>query len=227
MGGPRLAIVIPAYREAASIGNVVSRATAHGAVIVIDDGSPDDTGRIAAEAGATVFRNEPNRGYDETIERGFVEADRLGFTHVVTMDADGEHDPATLAEYKKLLIDQGIPLVLGVRPGKQRLSEVVMGGYVRARFGAHDILCGMKGYDLDLWRGNGRAFDRDGGIGTELALNAMLRGAKFHEVAVPGAKRQDAPRFDQSLRANLRIFAALAKLIRRERAVAKGIGVHA
>ena len=227
MDRPRLAVLIPAYREGASIGSVVEQAARYADVIVIDDGSPDDTGDRAAEAGATVFRNERNRGYDETIARAFVEADRLGFSHVVTIDADGEHDPATLAEYKRLLLDERVPLVLGVRKHKQRLSEVVMGWYVRARFGIHDILCGMKGYDLELWRANGRVFDRDAGIGTELALNAILRGAPFREVNVPGTRRQDAPRFDRKLRANLRIFRALAKLIAREREVANGADSHA
>lgn len=209
----RLAIVIPAYREAASIGPVVAAACAHGTVIVVDDCSPDDTGPIAAAAGAHVIRNDPNRGYDGTLSHGFEEAARLGFGHVVTMDADGEHAPHLLAEFRRLLIDEGVPLVLGVRPRKQRLSEVIMGWYVRARWGVKDILCGMKGYDLALWRANG-GFDHTDSVGTELALNSIRRGARFRQVPVSGTPRADAPRFDRRLRANLRIFGALWRAMR-------------
>ena len=215
MDGPRLAIIIPAYREAASILRVARAAADYGSVLVIDDCSPDETASLAAEAGATVVRNGRNLGYDGTLSRGFEEAVRLEFSHVVTMDADGEHEPGALAEFRRLLLDEGVPLVLGVRPRKQRIAELVMGRYVQLRFGVHDILCGMKGYDLALWRMNG-GFDHSDSIGTELALNSLRRGVSFREVAVPGVRRQDAPRFDRRMRANLRILAAMLKAMRRE-----------
>lgn len=211
----RLAIVIPAYREEASIGRVVAAAAAYGDVLVVDDGSPDMTGERASAAGARVFRNEPNRGYDGALSRGFEEAARHGYTHVVTLDADGEHEPATLAVFRARLFDEGFPLVLGFRPRKQRMAEVVMGWYVRARFGVRDILCGMKGYDMALWQANG-GFDHTESIGTELAINALRRGARLAQVSVSGTRRVDAPRFDRRLRANLRIFAALTRVIRQD-----------
>jgi glycosyltransferase involved in cell wall biosynthesis len=210
--GPHLAIVIPAYREAATIGRVVGAAIEHGLVIVVDDCSPDETGRLAREAGAVVVRNDENGGYDRTLCRGFEEAAARGCTHVVTMDADGEHDPSTLGEFKRILLDERVPLVLGVRPRKQRIAEVVMGWYVRARFGARDILCGMKGYDLALWRQN-HGFDHSNGIGTELAINSLRRGCRFREIKVSGERRRDAPRFDRRWRANARIMAALMRTI--------------
>ena len=212
---PRLAIVIPAYREEASIGAVAAAAGRYGDVLVVDDCSPDATGVRAEEAGATVIRNDPNRGYDGTLSRGFEEAASRGFTHVVTMDADGEHDPETLASFRRKLFDEGYPLVLGYRPRKQRLAEIVMGWYVRARFGVRDILCGMKGYDLELWRAND-GFDHSDSIGTELAMNSLRRGASLAQVPVSGTRRADAPRFDRRLRANLRIFRALMRSMRQD-----------
>lgn len=212
---PRLAIVIPAHREEASVGLVVAAASRYGDVLVIDDYSPDATGERAAAAGATVIRNDSNRGYDGTLSRGFEEAAARGFTHVVTMDADGEHDPNTLAIFRAKLFDDGYPLVIGFRPRKQRVAEVVMGWYARVRFGVRDILCGMKGYDLDLWRAN-NGFDHSNSIGTELAMNSLRLGARFVQVHVPGTPRADAPRFDQLLRANLRILGCLMRSIRQD-----------
>lgn len=212
MGGPRLAIVIPAHREEASIGPLVTAASRHGSVIVIDDGSPDETAERARAAGATVIRTERRVGYEVALSRGFAEADTQGFTHVVTMDADGEHDPALIERASHLLLVESVPLVLGIRPRKQRVAETVMGLYVQLRFGVHDILCGMKGYDLALYRDNG-GFAHHHSIGTELAINSIRRGVPFREMPVRGIRRSDHPRFDRKLRANLRIFAALKRII--------------
>lgn len=212
MGGPRLAIVIPAHREGASIRRIVEGAARHGDVIVIDDCSPDDTAAKAEAAGATVIRSSSLLGYEGALRRAFREADSRGFSHVITMDADGEHDPACLQTFRQLLLEERIPLVLGVRPRKQRLSESILALYVRARFGARDILCGMKGYDLALYRANGD-FSHSDSIGTELAINALRRGAAFREVDVAGTRRADAPRFDRVFRANLRILSALKRIM--------------
>jgi len=212
---PRTAILIPAYREAATIGPVVRAAREHADVIVVDDASPDETAARAVEAGAIVIRNGSNLGYDGTLNRAFETALEQGYDFAITMDADGEHDPSLIAGFKSLLTDERVPLVLGVRPRKQRFAEMVMGVYVRIRFGAHDILCGMKGYDLKLANENG-GFDHTNSIGTELAINSIRRGAAFRQLGVSGTRRQDAPRFDRRLRANLRILAALGRIIRQD-----------
>ena len=212
---PRLAVVIPAYREEATIGPVVTAAMDYGDVLVIDDCSPDATGERAAAAGATVLRNDPNRGYDGTLTRGLQEAAARHFTHVVTMDADGEHDPRTLALFRAKLLDEGYPLVLGYRPHKQRFAEIMMGGYLRARFGVRDILCGMKGYRLSDCRG-ATGFDFHDSIGTGLATHALRRKVRFAQVPVSGTPRVDAPRFDRLLRANVRIFAAFWRFVRQD-----------
>ena len=164
----------------------MEQATAYGTVIVVDDSSPDDTAAVAAAAGAVVISNKVNCGYDAPLSRGFKEAERLGFTHAVTMDADGEHDPRLLARFRQLLLTERIPLVLGVRPRKQRVAEIIMGLYIHATFGVRDILCGIKGYDPGLHRANG-GFD--------------------------GRRRLDGARFDRRWRANLRILRALLRIV--------------
>lgn len=212
---PRLAVVIPAYREEATIGPVVTAARDYGDVLVIDDCSPDATGERAAAAGATVLRNDPNRGYDGALTRGLQEAAARHFTHVVTMDADGEHDPHTLALFRAKLLDEDYPLVLGYRPHKHRFAEIMMGWYLRARFGVRDILCGMKGYRLSDCCGAG-GFDFRDSVGTGLATYALRKKIRFAQVPVSGTRRVGAPRFDRLLRANARIFAAFLRFVRQD-----------
>lgn len=207
---PALTIVIPALNEAATIAGVVEKAKAFGRVIVVDDGSTDGTGDLAAGAGAHAVRNDGPHGYENALEAGFREADLLGSAAVVTMDADGEHDPEVLARFSENLAQ--VPLVLGVRPRKQRVAETVMGWVIRTRFGIDDIMCGMKGYRLDLYRENG-GFDHLASVGSELALNSVRRGHAFVQVPVPGRRREGRPRFGSVLRANLRIFRALWRVL--------------
>jgi glycosyltransferase involved in cell wall biosynthesis len=212
MDGSRVAVLIPAFREGETIGGIVIGARVYAPVIVVDDCSPDDTAMQATAAGATVTRNSQNLGYEGSLNRAFEIATGMGFEYAITMDADGEHDPALISEFCALLIGEHVPLVLGIRPRRQRIAEHLMCWYVRWRFGPHDILCGMKGYDLDLVKQNGR-FDRSHSVGTELAINSIRRGTPFREVRIRGNARRGAPRFDNSVRANLRILAALWRLI--------------
>jgi len=207
-----LAVLIPALNEAATIHSVVTRAVQFGDVIVVDDGSVDSTAETARQAGARVIRNTAANGYDHAIEAGFAEADSLGYEFVVTMDADGEHDPEVLAAFRTALIDDGASLVIGQRPRARRFSEALMGWYFRRRFGVRDPLCGMKGYRIELYREND-GFDHINSIGTELAFNALRNGHGFQQVPVSGSTREDTPRIGRTLVANYRIGKALLRLL--------------
>jgi glycosyltransferase involved in cell wall biosynthesis len=94
MSALRSVAVIPAHNEEESIGAVVRGSIPHvDRVLVVDDGSRDRTSEIAREAGATVLRLDPNRGKGAALVQGLEEAARLGAEAVVTLDADGEHEP--------------------------------------------------------------------------------------------------------------------------------------
>ncbi len=207
-----VAIIIPAFNEERTIAQVVKGVLDYGIAIVVDDCSHDNTGKYAKEAGAVVVRHEENKGYDGALNSGFSEAFQRKCSFVITFDADGQHKADLLASYLNLLQNEKVPLVLGVRPQKARWSEEVMGLYFRWRFGIHDILCGMKGYHIELYEKNS-GFDHIHSVGTELTLASLKRGYRFTELAVPIAKRQDNPRFGTTLRSNWKITKALARVI--------------
>jgi glycosyltransferase involved in cell wall biosynthesis len=96
----RLLVVIPALNEADCIGSVITQAKAHGAidVLVIDDGSSDDTAAIALASGAAVLSAPLWQGAWGAIQTGIRYAMRRGYSAVVTMDADGQHEPVYLPE---------------------------------------------------------------------------------------------------------------------------------
>jgi glycosyltransferase involved in cell wall biosynthesis len=207
MDRSRIAIIIPALNEQRSIASIVGAVAAYGVPIVVSDGSTDGTAEAAAAAGAVVVRHEQNRGYDAALNSGFVRAAGLGADFAITLDADGQHDPALIAAFTRLLAD-GERLVVGIRPKPARISERAFAAYTRRAFGIHDPLCGMKGYSMSAYSDLGH-FDSYRSIGTELMLSLARDGHPVAEVHVPIAPRQGAPRLGGALRANVRIFRAL------------------
>ncbi|HOJ38918.1 MAG TPA: glycosyltransferase family 2 protein [bacterium] len=89
---PEIAVVLPAHNEARTIGQLVSRLkeTFH-LVVVVDDGSRDDTGKLAARAGAVVIRHQTCQGKGAALKTGFQQVIKAGVKAVLTMDADGQH----------------------------------------------------------------------------------------------------------------------------------------
>jgi glycosyltransferase involved in cell wall biosynthesis len=94
---PAVLVGIPAYNEARCIGSVVLQARDHGdLVIVVDDGSADDTAAIAERAGAHVIRHPVNRGKGEGLNTLFQAARALNAQALVVLDADGQHRPCEI-----------------------------------------------------------------------------------------------------------------------------------
>lgn len=207
MAGPRVGLVVPALNEAATIGAVVKAAAGWGQCIVVDDGSTDATGEIAAASGAVVVRHKRNRGYDVAIDSGFREARRLGCDRVVTLDADGQHDPGLVGKLLTAL-EAGADLAVGVRDRRARWSEHIFAWYTRWRWGLRDPLCGLKAYRIAVYVRLGH-FDSYGSIGTELLLFAARRGLRIAQMDFHVADREGRPRFGRRLRANIVILRAL------------------
>ena len=91
-------IVIPAYNEGGTIGQIVAACRDFGfGPIVVDDGSSDRTAEIAAASGATVLRNVGNLGKGASLWRGMQAALAEGAELIATLDGDGQHRPADIA----------------------------------------------------------------------------------------------------------------------------------
>ena len=142
--------VIPAHDEAAHVEDVVRRAARHvDRVIVVDDGSRDDTGARAAAGGATVLRLDPNRGKGAALVRGLEEAVALGAARVVTLDADGEHDPDEIPAFLAALDDHDVALGCRevYRSGARRaLNALALFWFRVLDPSIRDTICGFRGF---------------------------------------------------------------------------------
>jgi len=118
-GGPRVLALIPAYNEGARVREVAAGARAHLPVLVVDDGSTDDTAQHAEAAGVMVLRQLPNQGKGAALRAGFRHALDAGYDAVVTLDADGQHDPAEIPKFLDLHRAQSPDLIIGERAFRQ------------------------------------------------------------------------------------------------------------
>jgi glycosyltransferase involved in cell wall biosynthesis len=203
----RVVIVIPALNESATILDVVEAVRIYGVPIIVDDGSTDDTAELARQEGAVVVSHERNLGYDAALNTGFKKAAELGSEVIITVDADGQHDPSLLGKFIDR-IDAGADVVVGIRSRRQRVAEHLFAWYASLRFGIKDPLCGMKAYRTVVYKALGH-FDSYGSIGTELAIFAAKTGCRLDQIPFAVRERKGQSRFGRALVGNCKIIRAM------------------
>lgn len=144
--------VVPARDEAERIGPVVEAARRHVPVLVVDDGSTDDTAGVAEAAGATVVRLSENRGKGAALREGFLRALEDSVEAVVTLDADGQHDPGEIPAFLEARREAGADLVIGARdfasmPPARRLANTLGRRVLRWAVG-REVPDNQSGYRL-------------------------------------------------------------------------------
>ncbi|MCE5181772.1 MAG: glycosyltransferase family 2 protein [Anaerolineaceae bacterium] len=207
MARSRVGIVIPAFNESETIVGIVEAAGIYGVPIVVDDGSTDATAELALCGGAVVVAHGKNCGYDAALNSGFKKAAELGSEIIVTVDADGQHDPLLIQKFIDA-IDAGADIVVGIRSRRQRFAEHLFAGYTNLRFGIKDPLCGMKAYRIKVYKALGH-FDSHGLIGTELMVFAAKKGFRLSQISFDVRERDGLSRFGQMLTGNYKIIRAM------------------
>lgn len=204
-------IVIPVFDEAPTVGPVVAAARRHGPVLVVDDGSTDESGAIARAAGAEVVRHGRRLGKGQALRSGLATVRRRGASHMVTLDGDGQHAVGDLP--RLLEAARGAPraIIVGSRVGgdgrsglpRGRLNAIrVAGFFVSWATGlrVEDTQSGFRVYPVTV-------FDeirvRRGGftLETEVLVAAAERGIAVAQVpitVIPRAGRRSRfrPFFD-------------------------------
>ncbi|MFT5122267.1 MAG: glycosyltransferase involved in cell wall biosynthesis [Candidatus Omnitrophota bacterium] len=161
MAGPsRFCVVMPAFNEAERIAPVIEAVREHGVdVIVVDDGSADETATVSKAAGAQVVIQETNQGKGAALQRGFQFALDNFYEALITMDADGQHDPADIAKFIDAYDRTGIPVLIGnrmadptgmpfVRRCTNRLMSWLLGRHMRQFI--PDSQNGFRLYQVDV-----------------------------------------------------------------------------
>ena len=112
-----LVIIIPAYNEAGMIASTIAgiRKVSDADIIVVSDGSTDNTVNEASEAGVTVVELPSNLGYGAALQTGFKYALKMGYRFAVQMDADGQHDPSAIQSLIEPVLRDEVDVTIGSR----------------------------------------------------------------------------------------------------------------
>ena len=183
---------MPAYNEAKYVGSIVLQSQLYAdMVVVVDDGSSDDTAMIAERAGAHVVRHGNNRGYGSSIRSIMAEAKKLDADILVILDADSQHNPAEIPKLVKAITD-GADLVIGSREmqnndiaayrrfGQRVLAKMT---YVASREKVTDTESGFRAYSRETL--NTLELKEKGmAISAEIVSEASRKGIKVTEVPI-------------------------------------------
>ena len=114
-------VIIPTYNESKEIGRLVVEIRKLGLeIVIIDDGSSDNTSEIAESNGATVLKNDVNEGKGASLIKGFKYALDCGCDAVITMDGDGQHLPEDIPYFIRLAKYSDSGIIIGNRMQKIR-----------------------------------------------------------------------------------------------------------
>lgn len=188
-------VILPAYNEEISIGSVVLLARYYAdSVIVVDDGSSDRTAEIARKAGAEVIVHEANKGKGAALKTGFAAADDLGADIIVTMDSDGQHNPAEIPKLVDPIIKGEADMVNGSRylngldkntPSYRRVGQTILDGATKLNSGLQitDSQSGFRAFSASTK--NVFRFKAQGmAIESEMLADAGKSGLRIAEVEI-------------------------------------------
>jgi glycosyltransferase involved in cell wall biosynthesis len=191
-------LVMPVYNEEQTLAAVLDAVRRHydGVMVLVDDGSTDATPAIlGARDDVTVVTHEANVGYGQSLIDGARAAQESGASRLVTMDVDGQHEPAHIPQFLQALAD-GIDIVSGSRylpsSGKlgsapadradinRRMTETIN---ATTGWGLTDAFCGFKAYRLAALAGI-TLTERGYAMPLELWAKAWRRGLVVVELPV-------------------------------------------
>ncbi|HET6810017.1 MAG TPA: glycosyltransferase family 2 protein [Acidimicrobiales bacterium] len=201
---PPVLVVVPAYEEAGTVGAVVAAvppamAGLETAVLVVDDGSRDDTGARASSAGALVCRLPVNSGQGAALRTGYRIAVDHGARFIATLDADGQWAGADLPRLVEVVSSGQADLVSGTRrAGDHQDPErwtvrgagvVVFAGLIRLLTGARvtDPANGLRVMTAEV--AAGVELEQPQFQAAELLVSAVCRGFRYTEIPVSHARR--------------------------------------
>ena len=158
-----ISFVIPAYQESAAIAKVIrelrlecSRVGYKFEILLVDDGSSDNTAQKAGLAGAKVIGHAYNRGYGASLKTGIIQASN---EIIIIMDADGQHFPGDIPRFIETFRRTGVSALVGNRMADQggmplvrKLTNIFMSWYLSRQMGQHvpDTQCGYRLYAAQI-----------------------------------------------------------------------------
>jgi len=128
---PRTLVIIPAYNEESNLAGIIKEVRKKAPwvdIMVVDDGSKDDTAKIARELGVAVVTHSFNLGIGGAVQTGFKIARMWNYDVTVQIDGDGQHDPAFIGRLVKPIVEENVDISVGSRFLKNKKAT---GSFIR------------------------------------------------------------------------------------------------
>ncbi|MCM8791768.1 MAG: glycosyltransferase family 2 protein [Candidatus Omnitrophica bacterium] len=133
-----ICVIVPTYNEAENIAHIIKKLKNYDLeVVVIDDGSYDDTSKIAEACGAKVIKNLKNEGKGAALKKGFDYVLKNNFDAVITMDGDGQHLPEDIPKFIKRAEESNASIFIGNRmydlknmPLTRKITNLAMSAFI-------------------------------------------------------------------------------------------------
>lgn len=191
--GFRVGALVPVYNEAETLGPLLEKLQREVELtLVVDDGSSDGSAEIATAAGVIVHRR-PNGGKGRALRSGFKRLLQEDLTHIITLDADGQHRPEDVPRFRRAALRAAAALVIGSRlaqkegyPAARRQTNMAGDWFISKVMGAdvEDAQSGYRLYDTALLRR--LKLHEDGfAIETELLIRIIRAGGRIARVPIP------------------------------------------
>lgn len=189
----KITILIPSFNEGKTIGWLVKTVKEDGYdCVVIDDGSQDDTARIAVENGAEVIINEQNLGKGASLRRAFSIVAERNADAIIVMDGDGQHLPCDIPPFIQCYKEKKPGIIVGNRMQKSKgmpfvrwMTNHAMSLIISAMCGQWipDTQCGFRLIDIKVLK-NLRLNTEKFEIESEMLLDAARKGYKIESVSI-------------------------------------------
>jgi glycosyltransferase involved in cell wall biosynthesis len=211
--------VIPAFNEAKNITNIIKKTKKYCSVIVVDDGSTDRTGILAKKAGAFLIKHEKNEGYGKSLKGGIKEAIKRKADYIITIDADGQHDPDDIPKFIETL-NSGFDIVSssrflsgeswGTLKRRMAIKALTWQTYFFSGLKLTDIQSGFRGYKTKIFK-KIKLEDVGMGFSVELPIKAKKLGYRFREIPIEIKKPHTIKSFRSALRQGIEVGKAIIK----------------
>lgn len=183
--------VIPCHNHAEKLGDVLAEIPKEFEILLIDDGS-DEPVKIE-NTRAKILRFEKNQGKAQALKTAFAFAQENGYTHAITLDADGQHPASMLPDFERALCKNPNAIIVGTRnfntesvPPARRFMNKFSNFWFKAETGVAlaDTQCGFRAYplrEINKIRVHARNFTYE----VELLVKAAWAGIEFEQIQIP------------------------------------------
>jgi glycosyltransferase involved in cell wall biosynthesis len=183
-------VVIPAHNEERKLADILAGVQKHNVeIVVVDDGSTDQTSVIAKQEGVMVLKHRVNLGKGAALKTGCDYAIREGAKRIVVIDADGQHDPKDIPRFLSSLEDKDIVFSYRKRSKKMpfvlKFGNTVINTTLRSLYGMkiRDSQCGFRSFRADTYR-KVRWQARDYFMETEMIVNTGKRKLRYRQIPI-------------------------------------------